>query len=259
MRRKPHIFIDGIEHKECCRCKAVLIISPENFNKNKQRWDGLDQRCRPCCKELYNENIVSILANKREYLVLNKPKIQVYRKQYRKDNPEKLAEIQREYWIKNKDHLRIANRERNIKNKDIYGANVDKVKKKAKIKEYLQTDRGKMVSRMGSQRRRTKKRSLPATFTNDQWNQCLQHFDNSCAYCGDKSSDLAQDHFLSLAENGEYSRENIVPSCKRCNSSKNSKIFFEWYPKQKYYSLEREQEILKYLGYKKGKQQLALF
>jgi len=259
MRRKPHIFINGVEHKECCHCKAVLPICPENFNKNKQRWDGLEQRCRPCCKKYYNENREPILENKRQYLVKNKPKIQLYRKQYRENNHEKLAERQRQYWIKNKDVLGPKNSERNLRNKDRYAANQDKEKRQAYAREYLQTDRGKMVSRMGSQRRRTKKKSLPATLTDEQWDKCCDYFDHSCAYCGKKTSELAQEHFVPLDDGGEYSRDNIITACKRCNSSKNNKSFFDWYPRQKFYSKGREKDILKYLGYKKGKQQLALF
>ena len=137
MRRKPHIFIDGIEHKECCRCKAVLIISPENFNKNKQRWDGLEQRCRPCCKAEYHKKIIPILANKREYLILNKPKIQAYRKRFRAENTEKLAQIQRDYWDKNKERLKVENRERGQRNKVRYADGRDKDKKRAACRKIL--------------------------------------------------------------------------------------------------------------------------
>ena len=44
--------------------------------------------------------------------------------------------------------------------------------------------------------------------------------------------------------------KNIIPSCKRCNSSKSNKDFFEWYPQYEYYSKENENFILSYLGYK---------
>jgi 5-methylcytosine-specific restriction endonuclease McrA len=87
----------------------------------------------------------------------------------------------------------------------------------------------------------------------------LETFDNKCAYCG-KEKPLAQDHFVPLSKGGEYTNNNIICSCKSCNSSKSDKDFFEWYPEQLFYSKEREAKILKYLNYDKKTQtqQLAL-
>jgi hypothetical protein len=52
--------------------------------------------------------------------------------------------------------------------------------------------------------------------------------------------------------------DNIIPSCMKCNISKNNSDFFIWYPKQPSYSKSREKKILKYLGYKDKIQQLSL-
>lgn len=44
--KKEHIFINGVEHKECSKCKENKILS--EFVKNKNRWDGLGTYCTPC-------------------------------------------------------------------------------------------------------------------------------------------------------------------------------------------------------------------
>jgi 5-methylcytosine-specific restriction endonuclease McrA len=107
------------------------------------------------------------------------------------------------------------------------------------------------------QKRRAKKLSLPYTLTSKQWQQIKEYFNNKCAYCG-KELPLSKEHFIPLSKGGEYTINNIIPVCLSCNSSKQDKDFFKWYPAQSFYSKAREKRILKYLGYKNDKQQLKI-
>ena len=51
--RVPHIFIDGVEHKKCCRCKQQKIIG--DYSKNPRAWDKLLARCKKCdCNRVKN-------------------------------------------------------------------------------------------------------------------------------------------------------------------------------------------------------------
>lgn len=104
--------------------------------------------------------------------------------------------------------------------------------------------------REGNRRRyqkyRSLKKQLPADFSDVDWTACKSAFDNRCAYCGKKRK-LAQEHFKPINKGGPYTVDNIVPSCKSCNSSKHDYDFAEWYPQQPFYDPERERKILKYL------------
>lgn len=102
-----------------------------------------------------------------------------------------------------------------------------------------------------------RKKGLAADFTYAEWLVVKEHFNNKCAYCGVEHV-LSQDHFVPLCNGGEYSRNNIVPVCHMCNSSKRNLDFFEWYPQQAFYSKKREHKILEYLNYKHGYQQIAI-
>jgi 5-methylcytosine-specific restriction endonuclease McrA len=62
------------------------------------------------------------------------------------------------------------------------------------------------------------------------------------------------DHILPVSRGGGLSADNILPVCKPCNSSKRDKYFGEWYPKQSFYSKEREVEILNYLKFMEANQ-----
>jgi len=51
-----------------------------------------------------------------------------------------------------------------------------------------------------------------------------------CYYCGRKTAfkDLTMDHLVPLARGGRSTRENLVPSCKKCNNKKKSMLPLEW-------------------------------
>lgn len=105
-----------------------------------------------------------------------------------------------------------------------------------------------------SQKRRHEKRGDFA-LTSEEWQEVKEYFDFECAYCG-RDSKLTYDHFHPFSKGGDFMKGNIIPACHKCNSSKNNKEFNEWYPKQSFYNLKRERDILRYIEMNK---QLALF
>jgi len=104
-----------------------------------------------------------------------------------------------------------------------------------------------------TQKRHALEKSLEINFTKDDWLYCLAYFNYSCAYCGKHSNKLQQDHFVPVIKLGGYTRDNILPACPKCNRSKGSKDFKEWFRSQEFYSLKREIFIMKYLNqFKEG-------
>jgi len=95
--------------------------------------------------------------------------------------------------------------------------------------------------------------------TEREWNLACVTFDQSCAYCGaskntpDKEKfmlgDLTKDHVIALNKGGEYRRENVVPACGLCNSSKSDANMTDWYQAQAFFSLVRLQKIVNYLEF----------
>ena len=63
--------------KNCCRCEITQVI--ENFNKDKNRKDGLSSICKLCRKKYYNENLVKI----KKYNEQNKERRNLYLKNKR--------------------------------------------------------------------------------------------------------------------------------------------------------------------------------
>ena len=189
----------------------------ENYQKNKD--EILSQQ-----KKYYENNKEKTHQTNKKYFMKNKTEILDYQKLYRNENKERLSKVQKTWTVKNQ------------------------IKLLTYRKGYYKTERGKEVSRDNRRKRRSRKLNLVTTFTKDEWLNCLKCFNNACCYCGEKPEILHQEHFVPVTQSGNYTKDNILPACKSCNSSKNNKSFFDWYPKQSFYLKEREDAIVNYIS-----------
>lgn len=98
-----------------------------------------------------------------------------------------------------------------------------------------------------AQGRRHQKRNDFA-LTDEEWVLAVEHFDNECAYCGDKVHKLTYDHFIPFSSGGSFTKENLIPCCQSCNSSKGKKVFKEWYSNQSFYDETKEIKVINYLN-----------
>jgi hypothetical protein len=89
--------------------------------------------------------------------------------------------------------------------------------------------------------------------TKEELKQMYKYFDSSCAYCGISEEEhlkrfkqkLHKEH---VDHNGTNGIENCVPACKFCNSSKNTRVFEEWYREKEYFSQERYEKVIDWLN-----------
>lgn len=115
---------------------------------------------------------------------------------------------------------------------------------------YKRSARGRVVNNLNTQKRRAAKKSSPINdFTEKCWREVLREFDNSCAYCGETCVKLTQDHVIPISNSGCNTKLNIVPACGHCNSSKNAANLSDWYPNQTFYSKDRYEHVLRWMGY----------
>lgn len=85
------------------------------------------------------------------------------------------------------------------------------------------------------------------SLTDAEWKNAVQHFNNECAYCGKKEK-LTFEHVVPFSKGGSFGKENIIPACTACNSSKNDMDYDHWYRDQSFYDETKEQRIMTYLG-----------
>lgn len=205
--------------KECIRCNSTKERSTEHFQRDKNRKDGLSSVCKECINierkgtqnGYYERNKERMLKNNKKWKIDNKEKYLEWRREYYEDNREKQLEYIRDWQKRNPEKMRSI-----------------------------------------QQRRLARVNRLPHTLTEKEWEEAIDYFDNSCAYCGTHQSELDevlnQEHVVPVINGGGYVAENIIPSCRRCNSSKHARIFEEWYPEQDYFSEDRMAKILNYIS-----------
>lgn len=66
-------------------------------------------------------------------------------------------------------------------------------------------------------------------------------WDNKCGYCGDEATSL--DHIIPRFRSGSSNRNNLLPACRRCNTSKASHLINDWYAKQDFFSQAKMDRI----------------
>lgn len=131
---------------------------------------------------------------------------------------DKYKETEKAYRLKNRARINANNRKWKANNKEQI---------EAYEKVYSQTEAAKKSAIMSFQKRRALKAGLPRTLTTEQWTDICNAWDNKCAYCSSEDK-LTQDHIVPLSKKGGLTKENIIPACQSCNSSKGSKNMDEW-------------------------------
>ena len=211
--------------KECKKCKRRYEATLVFFYKVGGNKDGLATTCKGCAKsqarESYRKNREATLERAAKYYEKNAEDVKEYERKKYHDNKDRENERSRRYYRKNKSSFSLRQKRYYLENPGLF-------------REY-------------SNKRRTLKRKLPATLTEVEWEKAIKTFDGKCAYCA-KDKPLAQDHFVPLSKGGPYSADNIIPSCKSCNSSKRDNDFADWYPKHESYNSQREKRINEYVG-----------
>lgn len=207
-----------MNYKVCSNCNKILAATTDNFYKKERGKYGVAAECKEC----------SSLRKKKRYQK-NKEQILKKAKVYYQDNKEEIKERVQEYKKNNSDKVKETNKNYRLKHPE--------------------------NAFNGSAKRRHKEKELGNGITQEQWLECMEYFNWTCAYSGISLShnNKSLDHIVSLYEEGVNEIWNCVPMDKILNSSKNNKDMISWYQQQEFYSEERLQKIYKWQNYAKEK------
>lgn len=232
---------------ENLKSKQYRLEHKEKYKSyNKQYCEANKQLLYEKRTQKYKDNKEAMVGKGKQYYKDNKERIDIQNKEWREKNKETRKLKNKQYHIDHKEERNKCSKQHYANNK-LYYSEREKVYKKTHLEQ----------NRIFCQKYRALKRKLEATLTVEQWENIKMCFDNRCVYCG-KKLPLVQEHFIAVSKGGEYTINNILPSCTTCNSSKNNKPFKTWYKTYKYYSKKREKTILDYLNYDNDIQQLSI-
>jgi len=220
--------------KRCTKCGETK--PRDQFNRQKDKKDGLCSHCKACKREHRQENAEQNREYNRKYYRENSEQLREYAREYQQAHAGKRHEYNREYWQQNAERLSEQKREyyqRNIERIRKYRQdNADRIREQAR--RYRQTPGGKAANTATSQRRRARKRSLPNTFSSADWQHAVEYFGGCCAICGRPPGlwhTLAADHWIPISRGGPTAPDNIVPTChgvNGCNNVRRNKLPAEW-------------------------------
>lgn len=151
---------------------------------------------------------------------------------------------------KKNNHNRIKEQSKNY-----YQNNIDKVRAKHRNYQKLcrSTTDGKEILKISKYKCMALNYLNGGSYTLEQWKECLEFFDNRCAYTGEilSPSNVNVEHIIPLSKNGTSFIWNICPSIDYANFSKGNKDIEEWYKEQTYFSEEKLEKIYTWIEYAK--------
>ncbi|MEX5397203.1 HNH endonuclease [Streptococcus sp. ZJ93] len=202
----------------CKVCQEEKELNEVNFYRNKNKKHGFESQCKDCRR----------ISDKKKY-------------EHRK---HKISEQKKKYYQRKKEKIR--NYQRNY-----YHANAEKCKETSKIWDCEHPEQRRIIN----ERSRTLKHGGKSDLSKKEWEDTLDFFDRSCAYCGMTELEhfetfnerLHHEHIVSVDKGGAYAKSNVVPACRSCNCSKAGHDFETWYRDFKHYNPIRESKILRHM------------
>jgi len=177
-------------------------------------------------KRYRRNNKAEINLNHKKWRDSNKDKIAKSGERYRKNNREKILKI---YYLNNKEKELAywrKHRDRTLKYKRKYREeNKDNILDKAR--KYNKTENGKATKQRATYKRRIIIKNTINNLTSEEWLNILKEHNFKCVYCGvcfDENNLPTRDHIIPISKGGDNTKNNIVPSCRNCNSKKYNKI-----------------------------------
>jgi 5-methylcytosine-specific restriction endonuclease McrA len=237
---QPDLFQVPADHRRCSTCRIVKPTS--EFHKAASEPSGFKRQCKNCVKATfkayYDKNQPAMVDRATLYQKTNPEKTRAYAKKAQakgrvKFNAQKLAK-----YHEDKETISADRRERYATDADYRAAmRINAESGRAKRPDYYaEHDRRYRCENKGAYRThsanyRAKKANADGSHTKEEWRERLEYFGYHCAYCLKHTSlvgTLAREHMVPLVRGGTNDIENIVPSCKFCNSAKRNRTPLEY-------------------------------
>lgn len=211
---KSHKVIDGIEYKLCSMCEQWKICTLEFFYANKSnKSDGLNPYCIPCTGK---KNL-----------------------QWQYDNYDRWKAI-------------VSKNDKTERKRKLHREVERKRRGEGKSKEWYENNKDKHKEMMQKRENKLSEFRKP---TSSEWKYIKKYFYNTCAYCGlteerhriDFDQQLHKEHIIDIHnDSSPKGLDNLIPSCKTCNSSKHDRDMEEWFQERDFFSKERLEKIYEY-------------
>lgn len=254
--RKRAAIAAGVPMRQCSVCDQEFPLTADYFQPGEDSRDGFEPRCRKCSTGRAIELRKTFAQRKAEAQAkrdagLRKCRVCQHWKpadldhfSARSSNSTGLNSMCKECAVhsnaKTRDQRRADPVKREIDRirsnkagKEWNKRNREKVRQRARA--YQQANKEKM--RILTRRRQARKKSLPDTLTEKEWQFALDYFGGCCAYCGKPAGlfdVLCVEHYVPISSPDckGTTADNCLPAChggiKSCNNLKHDKDPETW-------------------------------
>lgn len=227
--------------KRCTTCKQIMPATSEWFKVQKKSPDGLGTICKACAaaysRQYHRDNLDKRhIYNKRRYWS-NRDEERAKSRKWYQQNKQRHRAAAKAWHEANRDHVRAMERKRYLAKREQY---VEKTRRwrvenqdryRAYNRKWAEENPEKVNAIMKAKdtRRRARIRSLPYTFTTNQWELCLSYWGNKCAVC-ESNEVIHADHWIPLInpKSPGTIAENMICLCGKCNRTKQARDAKVW-------------------------------
>lgn len=210
-------LIPGAKERKLIAARQWRAANPDVARAAARRWRELNpQRARTSTSQWYRENRSKMRESAKAWRLANIEYSRHRSRGWNKCNRERCQENMRRWQSANLDRLRDQYRKH-------YAADPERFCEKVRQRKALKRAAGSQAL-------------VPVTAGNKR--QRFAAWGHRCAYCN-AAGELTVDHVKPLIAGGLDDLSNIVPACRRCNSSKCDRPVEIWYRAQPFFSEER--------------------
>jgi hypothetical protein len=219
--------------KRCSRGDACLHPEGPSLPATLEYFSKHGPRLRSRCKYCHRRDAL-------DWAKQNPKKANAGSYRWTRNNQERRKEIRRRSY-RNSERQRQTSRERNQRLWKAGGR--ERLREKRAQKPW--------IYKLSWHLRITRKRRLPDTLTEQEWQETLVAWRHRCAICG-AEGDITADHWIPLSSPNcpGTTKNNMIPLCGSCNYSKQRHNALEWMTWRfgREYALERYAVITAYLA-----------
>jgi len=217
--------------------------NPERIQENQRRWrEANRERVRELGRESMRRRRAANPERARE---LGREEA----RRWRAANPERTRELSRQSYRRQRANPQRVQNQRNACRRWRL-ANLERHNEGIRKWGEVNHERLRELHRSKNHNRRARLRGAtdpcrPVTPANIARREAM--FGCACCFCG-AGGKLTLEHVVALNRGGLHVPDNLAPSCRRCNSSKNDTPVETWYPRQPFFDPKRWEFLQAHTG-----------
>ena len=218
MGEQTMMSVEYVRAKNNARARRHYARNAEKLCARAAVWRAENPEYVAAYQKQYNADNIMTKRRKRVDAYARDPEAgRVAARDYAEANPEKVKVSRDRNALKHREH-----------NKDVRRKWKDENRETTNRQRREAGKRNRETEKIHGHNYRARKRALPNTLTETEWQCILAEQEYACYYCGGDAATLVVEHMIPLSKGGGTTKDNCCGSCPSCNSSKRDRTVAEF-------------------------------